>query len=329
MKKIVLVGPFHQTICDAFTAAIPDGFELVKADNKEDYSAVSGADYIVNRTFKLGIADVSSAPNLKLVQKWGAGYDNIDADGIGGLDIPVAVCSGINAQPVAELAVLHMLAVLRNITALNTHLKNNRWPREEYISRSYLLGGRTVGLVGLGNIGKKVAALVQAFGCQVVYYDPFRLPESAEQALGVKYLSLNELLKVSDVVSLHLPLTPDTENLINYTKLCTMKPTSILINTSRGGIVNEADLAKAIEEGKIMGAGLDALSSEPIGEDSPLIGLERVNMTPHVGGNTADNEYKMVERCLDNILRIDSGRPLRRRDLVNSDYLKTKIEVED
>ncbi len=329
MKKIALVGPFHQKICDAFAAGIPEGFELIKVNNRDDYSAISDADFIINRTFKLNADDVRNAKKLKLVQKWGAGYDNIDAEGIGRLDIPVAVCSGINAQPVAELAVLHMLAVLRNITALNTHLKNNLWPREEYISRSYLLGGRVVGLVGLGNIGKKVAALVQAFGCRVVYYDPFRVPVETEKTLDVEYLPLDGLLKIADVVSLHLPLTSDTKNLIDYAKLSIMKPTAILINTSRGGIVDENDLARAIAENKIMGAGLDALACEPIGQDSPLIGLERVNMTPHIGGNTVDNDGNMVARCLDNILRIDKGCPLRRKDLVNLNSLTTKMEVEE
>ena len=108
-----------------------------------------------------------------------------------------------------------------------------------------------------------------------------------------------------------------------------MKPTAILINTSRGGIVDENDLARAIAENKIMGAGLEALACEPIGQDSPLIGLERVNMTPHIGGNTVDNDGNMVARCLDNILRIDKGCPLRRKDLVNLNSLTTKMEVEE
>lgn len=329
MKNIALVGPFHQTICAAFKNALPTDFELITVSDEKDYSAISQADYIVNRTFKLNAEHLREAKNLRLVQKWGAGYDNIDAAGIATLDIPVAICAGINAQPVAELTVLHMLAVLRNICALDKHLKNGKWPRDEYIPKSYLLGGKTVGLVGLGNIGKKVATLVKAFGSTVVYYDAYRMTVDEENSIGVKYMALDELLNASDIVSLHLPLNKDTENFFNSDKLSKMKCGSILINTSRGGIVNERDLAIAIEQNHIMGAGLDAMSFEPPAEDCPLLKLERVILTPHVGGNTADNEMKMVERCVDNIQRIEQKRPLRRKELVNQNGLRTHLETEE
>ncbi len=296
---------------------------------REDYAGLSAADYIIIRTIRLEGSDLSRADQVRFIQKWGAGYDSLDILGISERDIPVATCVGINSQPVAELAVLHMLAVYRHLLAANRRLKENVWAKDEFSSTSYLISGKTVGLVGLGNIGRKVAKIVQGFGASVQYYDMFRIPEAQEQALGIAYAPLDSLLASSDIVSLHVPLTEQTDNLLDKTRLAMMKPTAILVNTARGGIVNEQDLAEALQTGRILGAGLDAFSAEPPGADCPFYTMENAVITPHIGGNTADNDINMIARCFENIKKFDSGLPLGRRDVVNAQLLRTKIKLED
>ncbi len=296
---------------------------------REDYAGLSAADYIIIRTIRLEGSDLARAAQVRFIQKWGAGYDSLDIPGISERDIPVATCVGINSQPVAELAVLHMLAVYRHLLAANRRLKENVWAKDEFSSTSYLISGKTVGLVGLGNIGRKVAKIVQGFGASVQYYDMFRIPEAQEQALGIAYAPLDSLLASSDIVSLHVPLTEQTDNLLDKTRLAMMKPTAILVNTARGGIVNEQDLAEALQTGRILGAGLDAFSAEPPGADCPFYTMENAVITPHIGGNTADNDINMIARCFENIKKFDSGLPLGRRDVVNAQLLRTKIKLED
>lgn len=329
MKTIALVGPFNTATRTEIEKSLPAGFELLDIPTTADYALLEAADYIIIRTVKLTGADLKRAGRLRLVQKWGAGYDNIDIESISALDIPVAVCAGINAQPVAEMTLLHMLAVLRNLTALNDSLKKNIWAKDVYSTRSYLLQGKKVGLIGLGNIGKRVAGLVRAFGATVQYYDVCRAEEATERALDLTFLPLEVLLGSSDVVSIHVPLTEETRNLLDYQKLCLMKPTAIVVNTARGGIVDEADLARALSEKRILGAGLDAFVNEPPGAGHPLLGLENVVMTPHAGGNTADNTPGMIAHCFGNIQKVENGEAITRRDVVNLAALKTKIKVEE
>lgn len=327
MKKIALTGPYNENTRKALHAQVPDGFEMFDVKGPEEYGKLKDADYIIIRTVKLNGNDLTEAAHLKAIQKWGAGYDNLDIPSISARNIPVLVCNGVNAQPVAEMAVLHMLAVLRNLIPLNEKLKQNQWCKDQYASKSYLLSGKLVGLVGLGNIGKKVAHIVQGFGAKVQYYDVFRLPEEQEQELGLTFVSLEELLKTSDVVSIHVPLMDSTRGMIGKEQLALMKKTAILINTARGGVVDEAALVEALQAHEIMGAGLDAFSKEPPGVDCPFYQMENVVVTPHSGGNTADNDLNMIQRCLNNIVAVDQGKAVMKRDVVNNDKIRQKVAI--
>lgn len=327
MKKIALTGPYNENTRRILHESVPAGFEMFDVHTPEEYGKLTDADYIIIRTIKLNGKDLAGVQKLKAIQKWGAGYDNLDIPSISALNIPVMVCNGVNAQPVAEMAVLHMLAVLRNLIPLNEKLRENQWCKDQYASKSYLLSGKTVGLVGLGNIGKKVAHIVQGFGARVQYYDVFRLPETQEKELGLTFVSLNDLLKSSDVVSIHVPLMDSTRGMIGKEQLGMMKKTAILVNTARGGVIDENALAEALEAHQIMGAGLDAFSKEPPGVDCPFYKMENVVVTPHSGGNTADNDLNMIKRCLDNLSAVDQGKPVMKRDVVNNADLQTKIAV--
>lgn len=322
-KQIVLFGAFSDSMQKALLQQCPEGFEVVQVAAGGDLSLLATADYMVNRGGSVDQKVIDAAPKLRWIQKWGVGYDKIDVKAAGEHGIPVGVCVGGNSMPVAELAVTLMLDVLRNIVPLNENLKQGSWAREQYSARSYLLHGKKVGLIGIGNIARKVASIVKnGFDAQVLYYDVFRLSEEQEKALGVTYLELDQLMAQADIISVHVPLLDSTKEMIDRTKLALMKPTACIINTSRGGIINEEDLIAVLREGKILGAGLDTFAQEPLSKDSELLRLDCVVATPHCGGNTVDNDINMAAICMDCIARYDATGSSEMREIVNREYLK-------
>lgn len=322
MKRIALFGKFSESMLDALKTKCPEGFEVFQVGLEDDTAALADADYIVNRAGSVDAELVASLKKTKLIQKWGVGYDKIDVKAAGEKGIPVAICVGGNAMPVAELAVALMLTVLRNVVPMAERLKQGDWAREQFSPRSYLLRGKTVGLVGIGNIAKKVAAIVRGgFECPVFYYDVFRLSQEQEQELGVAYAPLDELMAQADIVSIHVPLLESTAGMIDGRRIALMKPNACIINTSRGGVINEPDLIDALIAGKILGAGLDTFAQEPLPQDSPLLKLDNVVTTPHCGGNTVDNDINMATICMDNIAHYDANQDKTMRAIVNSEFL--------
>lgn len=317
MKKIALIGPYNENQRRLLYENVPKGFEMYDVPTRDDYAKLADAEYIIIRTIRLTGEDIACAPRLRFVQKWGAGYDNIDVPSVSERNIPIAVCLGINSQPVAEMAVLHMLAIYRNFYTLGAKLREGVWAKDMYSSKAYILRDKKVGIIGLGNIGSKVAKIVQGFGAQVQYFDIKTRSAELERELNVEFKPFEELLHTSDIVSLHIPLKDDTRGMMNAEAFAKMKPSAILVNTSRGGVVNQGDLVQALREGKIAGAGLDVFESEPLGTDCPFFEMENVTMTPHTGGNTADNDVNMVRRCMENIVMIDRGKDLGEKDIVN------------
>ena len=323
MKTIALYGTFSENMVSCLRQKCPEGFEFRVITQENEAELLPGADYLINRATAVDVPVLDAAKGLKMLQKWGAGYDKIDVRAAGERGIPVAVCVGGNSMPVAELTVALMMSVLRNIQPMAERLRRGEWSRNEYAGKSYLLHGRTVGLLGIGNIAKKVAAILRGgFGCPVLYYDVFRLPEEQEVALGVRYAELDELLKRSDIVSIHVPLLESTAGMINKEKLALMKPTAFLINTARGGVVNEDDLIEALKAGTIAGAGLDTFAKEPLDPASELLTMDNVVATPHCGGNTIDNDINMAAICMENIAAYDASGDRSLRCFVNRDYLK-------
>lgn len=323
MKKILLYGNFSENMLNALRTKCPEGFHVEHQPVGCDLSLLADADYIINRGGEVNAAVIQAAQNTKLIQKWGVGYDKIDVKTAGERGIPVAICVGGNAMPVAELAVTLMLDVLRSVVPMSACLKQGDWSRDRFSPRAYLLHGKTVGLVGIGNIARKVAAIVRGgFDCQVLYYDVFRLTPEQEQELGVSYASLDELMAQSDIVSIHVPLLDSTAGMINRHNLSLMKPTACIINTSRGGVIQENDLIEALQDNKILGAGLDTFAVEPLPADSPLLAMEQVVTTPHCGGNTVDNDINMAAICMANIAQYDSTVDNTMRSIVNHEFLK-------
>jgi phosphoglycerate dehydrogenase-like enzyme len=309
--KILFAPKQDRAVTDIALALTPPGFELVAADfgTPEFYAAAADAEYFLGLARNMGGEFFRSAPKLKLVQLLSAGYDRVDVEAARKAGVPVSNNGGANAIAVAEHTVLLMLAVLKQLVRFHLDVVAGRWrPPASSESPVYELAGRTVGIVGLGNIGKKVARRVAAFDAKAVYYDIVRLSEAEEDALGVRFVLLSELLRTADVVTLHVPLNDSTRGLIGARELGLMKSSAILVNTCRGPVVDEAALHQALRECKIGGAGLDVLVEEPPSKDHPLFGLPNVTLTPHSAGPTWENWTARFRNGFDNIERVAAGR---------------------
>jgi phosphoglycerate dehydrogenase-like enzyme len=315
MSGTILFAPKQdRVVTDIARSLTPPGFELVTADfgTPEFHAAAADAEYFLGLARNMGGEFFRSAPKLKLVQLLSAGYDRVDVEAARKAGVPVANNGGANAIAVAEHTVLLMLAVLKQLVRFHLDVVTGRWrPPASSESPVYELSGRTVGIVGLGNIGKKVARRVAAFDARVVYYDIVRLSEAEEDALGARFVLLSELLRTADVVTLHVPLTDGTRGLIGARELGLMKPSAILVNTCRGPVVDESALYQALSQRKIGGAGLDVLVDEPPAKDHPLFGLPTVTLTPHSAGPTWENWTARFRNGFDNIERVAAGRPPR------------------
>jgi phosphoglycerate dehydrogenase-like enzyme len=201
-----------------------------------------------------------------------------------------------------------MLAVSRRLVWQHSMTASARWRGNDVANvRLYELYGRTLGIIGLGNIGKKVARLAKGFGLVVQYFDITRLSEDAADALGVRFRLLDEVLRTSDIVSLHVPLTPQTRHMIGIEQLRSMRPTAYLINTCRGPVVDEPALYAALRDGLIAGAGIDVFEQEPPPADNPLFALDNVVLTPHFAGPTWDNQQARFRNAFDNVQRVARG----------------------
>src|SRR5213592_3903320 len=242
---------------------------------------------IVRSQTKVTADVIEAAQNLKVIARAGIGLDNVDAATRRGVMVVNAPQSNIVSA--AEHTVALMLAQARNIPQANAALKAGRWEREWY--QGVELAGKTVGVVGLGRVGSMVAQRCAAFGMRVIAFDPY-VPRERAKEMGVELMpTLEALLVQADFVSLHLPRTPDTEGLIGERELALMKDGARLVNTSRGGIVDEVALAKAIEDGHLAGAALDVFAEEPTTE-SPLFAFDQVVVTPHLGASTVEAQDK-------------------------------------
>ncbi len=248
------------------------------------------------------------APKLKLVQLLSAGYDRVDIAAARKAGVPVCNNGGANSTAVAEHAILLMLAVSRRLVWQHENVAGGRWRGNNASGvKLFEVYGKTLGIVGLGTIGRKTAKIARAMGMHVVYYDVTRLSEEHAEQIGVRFALLEELLKVSDIVSLHVPLLAETKHMINAARLKMMKPSAFLINTCRGPVVDEPALIEALGNGTIAGAGLDVFDQEPPPPDNPLFALPNVTLTAHFAGPTWDTQFSRFRNAYDNCQRVLRG----------------------
>jgi phosphoglycerate dehydrogenase-like enzyme len=308
--KILFSPKQPDAILDIARSLTPPGFELVIVDpgTPAFYEAAADAEYYLGLARQMGGEFFRSTPKLRLVQLLSAGYDRVDIEAARKAKIPVSNNGGANALAVSEHAIMLMLAVLKRLIRFHNDVVAGKWRvGNQDEGRVYELGGKTVGIVGLGNIGKKVARRVSAFDARVQYYDIARLTEHEEDALGLRFVLFDELLRTSDIVTLHVPLDDSTRHLIGRRELGLMKPTAILINTCRGPVVDEDALHAALSQGKIGGAGLDVMVEEPPKPNHPLFSLPNVTLTPHSAGPTWENWAARFRNGFDNIQRVAGG----------------------
>lgn len=244
---------------------------------------------------------LKSAKNLKAISKYGAGLDNIDLDVAKELGIEVDRAVATNATSVAEVAIGHMFAISRNIVPAAHSVKTGGWDRGENAGRE--LFGKTVGIVGLGAIGREVARMAGGIGMDIIAYDPYFEDSDFVAEHGISMVELEEIFKSSDFITLHSPLTDETEHMINKDTLSQMKSSAYIINTSRGGLVDEDALYDALVDGTIAGAAQDVFSKEPAGEHK-LLTLPNFVLTPHIGAYTKEATERMVLQSTQNLIRM-------------------------
>jgi len=291
---------------------LPEGFALralpPTAKPTDVAAAMRDAEYLVGFLRFLPDEAYLDAKRLKLVQVLSAGYDSVNIAGARKARIPICQNGGANSVAVSEHAVLLILAVYRKLAAFHQSVAAGRWhagiPR---IVDVLELEGKTVGIVGLGNIGEKTARRLRAFDCHLVYHDIVRRSPAEEQQLGIRFVPFETLLETSDVVTLHVPLNDETRHMIDAKALGRMKPRAILINTCRGEVVDEAALTIALESGKLLGAGLDTFAKEPTDPTNPLLALANVTLTPHSAGPTEESFAKRFRNGYANVQRVASG----------------------
>ncbi|MGB9857332.1 MAG: phosphoglycerate dehydrogenase [Dictyoglomaceae bacterium] len=251
---------------------------------------------------------IEEGKKLKVIGRAGVGVDNIDVEYATRKGILVINAPEGNTIAAAEHTMALILSLSRKIPQAFYSLKEGKWERKKFIGHE--LYGKTLGLIGLGRIGSEVAKRAKAFKMKVVAYDPF-IPVERAKELEVELLNnMDELLKISDYVSLHLPLTPETENLIGERELNLMKPTSFLINSARGKLVDENALYNALKEGRIAGCALDVFREEPLSPNNPLLTLDNVVLTPHLGASTQEAQEKVALIVAEEIIKYFKGEPV-------------------
>lgn len=311
-KKVALMTRHHSTlICqearDLLTNA---GFEIVSNDTgriltpEEQKALIKDVYAIVAGTEKYPREMLEGCDNLKVVTRFGVGTDNFDLKTMREMGLEVGVIANHNA--VAEFALTLMLNVLKNQQNYDPVVRQGLWSR--FPMRE--LSAKTVGLVGFGRIGRRLAELLSGFGVKILAYDPY-LNEQAARERNVTPATLEDLLAQSDIVSLHLPSTPETHHMINAESIAKMKDGAYLINTARGSLVDEKALYDALVSGKLSGAGLDVFEKEPVTADNPLFGLQNTALAPHVSALTYETNYNGGIICAQSIINVaEGGKPL-------------------
>ncbi|MBC7246265.1 MAG: hydroxyacid dehydrogenase [Actinobacteria bacterium] len=316
MARIVVLSPLPgEAVQGMFSEAGGRGDIVVEVYDGDPgpglVEAVRGADVIIGDfTFRLPIdaAVAEAARGCRLIQQPSIGYQHIDIEATRRVGIPVANVGAANAVGVAEHAIMFMLCLLKRALYFHARTARGEWGQSDIFTLGmYELQGKTLGIIGMGNIGREVARRARSFGCSILYHDTRALPAEEERELGVEYAGLEDLLRASDIVTLHVPLTGETHHLIDRDRLALMKPGAYLLNLARGEVVDEEALAEALDEGRLAGAGLDVFGEEPVNPANPLLRSDKVILSPHVAGGTNESRVRMLQVTLDNVTRVLSG----------------------
>lgn len=327
MGKVVIIGKQQPRYIREMMADYirEKGHEAVLLDmptrNTADWKeSLVGYDCLISAGEKIPEETIRFLKNdLKLIARFGVGTDEMDHSEAVRNGIAICNSAGSFNRPVAECALGMMIALMRNMLLGNTEVHNCDWSRFNESKNGIQLYNKTIGLIGFGGIAQQLAKMLTGFDCHVIACDPYFNKEAAAK-YGVEETDMETLIRTSDAISLHCPSTEETRNLVDMKFLKKMKPTAVLINTGRGSLIVEEDLAQALKEGMILGAGLDVLRKEPVSSECPLLGLPNCMLEPHIGANTNDAvEYAgmfAARNCVDFL----EGREVK--TILNPEYKK-------
>ena len=309
MVKVLLVDPALAVLADRFASALPDDVTVsAVADfsDEEFRRLASDATVLVNARRPIDAATLAMAPAVRFIQMIGAGTDTLDRSALAEAGVVAAYNPGVNRTGAAEHAIMLMLALIKRLPASDQATRAGRFAPAEIISRGIDdLADATVGIIGMGHIGQAVAERLVPFGARIVYHSHRSMPD-VEARFGAERLPFEDVLRRSNILTLHVPLTPETHHLIGRREIAAMPPGSYLINAGRGGLVDEMALRSAITSGHLAGAGLDVLEHETDGVN-PFVDVPEVVVTPHLGGGSRNSMNGVVERSTANIRRFLAG----------------------
>jgi phosphoglycerate dehydrogenase-like enzyme len=314
--KVLYLSHAPADVYEIIRAEVPDGFALVTLEGDseaERLARIGECEVVIPAAAALRRPHIAAAPKLRLVHHQGVGYqDTVDVVALKERGIPLALTPEGTTEGVAEHAVLLMLAVAKLLPFADAELRQGRWHVNALRPRSRQLFGKTIGYVGMGRIGQATAERLRAFGTTGLYCDDLApLAPARARELGVARARFHEVLAGADFLSLHVPLTPATRHLLSDETIARMRPGAIVINTARGGLIDEAALCRALSAGHIGGAGLDVFEAEPMPVESPLCGFTNVVLTPHISAGTRDALSAKMRALFANVRRFYAGQPLR------------------
>lgn len=303
-----------EDVYEVIRSEMPPGWTLITAQAETPESCrsqLAEADFLLAAVWPIGQAELRAAPKLKMVQHQGVGHEKIDKEALKGRGIALAICPAGTTVGVAEHTILLILAVYKRLVVADTTLRQGVWLQWGLRSTSFELAGKTLGLLGFGRIGQAVARRADAFEAKILYHDPF-LKEAPEATVAwdARSVSFDDLLRHSDIVSVHVPTTDQTRRFLSTPQFEKMKRSAILINTARGAVVDESALIRALENKRIAGAGLDVFEREPISMDNPLLKMDNVVLTPHISAGTVDALREKMRAVFANLQRCAEGKPI-------------------
>ncbi|MBS4208216.1 hydroxyacid dehydrogenase [Bacillus sp. FJAT-50079] len=302
MKKILLTQPIPEQVIKPLRSR----FEFILSPDPSDETVrkyISGVDGLLVRTgTRLSRETIFAARSLKVIGRTGVGVDNVDIEAASEAGIPVCYTPEANSVSVAEHTMAFILAISKNLLNLDRETKQGNWKVRDR-SHAIDLSGKTLGLLGFGRIGRAMFEIAKVFGIEVSIYDPF-IPQELIPNNVKFFTNLKEFVSAVDIISVHIPLSPETKGIIDYDTIIAMKKDAILINTSRGSIINERDLEKALEEGWLSGVGLDVFENEPHPKNCGLNKFDRVYMTPHSAALTKECRLRMATHAMQGIVDV-------------------------
>ena len=302
-KKILVIQSIHKAGIDLLENHPNFDFEVIEnLDTENIISKISECDALSIRTAKLSGDLINNSKKLQIISRHGVGYDNIDTQAAKKNNITLSITATANAVAVAEHVMFMLLNISKRKDMYDTTVKSGRFVERNKLPKTIELWNKNILIAGFGRIGQCLIKRCKGFEMNVFIYDPFVSKEIIEKLGGKKVDNLANAVKDMDAISLHIPLNKDTENLINYSLLKTMKKNCILINAARGGIINEVDLDKALKENLIFGAGLDVFHTEPPDESNPLLKNDKVMLSPHTAAFTEECMIRMGKETIQNII---------------------------